>query len=42
MADSHRREVVLGFESKLMCVANAIMPSLIDWILARTLTRRGD
>jgi len=42
MADSKRREVVLGFESKLMCVANALMPSLIDWILARALTRRGD
>jgi short-subunit dehydrogenase len=42
MADSRRREVVLGLESKLMCLIDAVAPGAIDWVMARALTRRED
>ena len=42
MASSRRRERILGFESKLMTLGDVIAPGLIDWILARTLTRKPD
>jgi dehydrogenase/reductase SDR family protein 7B len=42
MADSRRREIVLGFEAKLLCVADAIAPGLVDRILARALIRPSD
>lgn len=42
MADNRRREVVLGLESRLMCRIDAVAPALIDWLLARALTRRED
>ena len=40
MATSRRSEALLGVESKLMIFADAIAPRLVDWLLARTLTRR--
>jgi short-subunit dehydrogenase len=42
MAASRRRERILGFESKLMNFADVIAPGLVDWILARALTRKPD
>jgi short-subunit dehydrogenase len=42
MASSRRRERILGFESKLMTFVDVISPGLIDWILARSLTRKHD
>jgi short-subunit dehydrogenase len=41
MAGSRRREMILGAEAKAMTFVNALAPGLIDWLLARTLTRRG-
>lgn len=41
MASSRRRERILGFESKLLTFVDMISPALIDWILARTLTRKS-
>lgn len=37
MAGSRRREVVLSAEGKLLTLANAAAPRLVDWLLARTL-----
>jgi short-subunit dehydrogenase len=42
MADSRRRERVLSFEAKLLCFADSIAPGLIDRMLARMLTSKGD
>jgi short-subunit dehydrogenase len=42
MASSRRRERILGFESKLLTFLDVISPGLVDWILARTLTRKPD
>jgi short-subunit dehydrogenase len=39
MARSRRRERVLGWEGKLLCLANALAPGLVDRVLARVLTR---
>lgn len=39
MADSTRRERILGFEAKLLTFADLLLPGLIDRILARTLNR---
>ncbi len=41
MAASRRRERILGFEAKLLTLADTLSPALIDWLLARALTRRG-
>jgi short-subunit dehydrogenase len=41
MARSRRREVVLSAEGRLMVLVNALSPRLMDWILAKTLVRRG-
>jgi short-subunit dehydrogenase len=40
MAGSRRREAILGFEAKLLVWGDALAPGLVDWILARSLTRR--
>jgi short-subunit dehydrogenase len=40
MAGSRRREMILGAESKAMTLLDTLAPGLIDWLLARTLTRR--
>ena len=40
MAGSRRREVILGVEAKLLHLADTLAPGLIDWLLARMLTRR--
>jgi NAD(P)-dependent dehydrogenase (short-subunit alcohol dehydrogenase family) len=37
MAGSHRREVIVGFEAKLLWLADALLPGLVDRFLARTL-----
>jgi short-subunit dehydrogenase len=42
MAASRRRERILGAESKLMVFVDALAPALIDWVLARMLTRKRD
>lgn len=42
MAASRRRELVLTPEGKALAWANALAPGLIDRILARVLTRRGN
>jgi len=42
MADSRRRERVLGLEAKLLCLADSIAPGMIDRMLARMLTSKGD
>jgi short-subunit dehydrogenase len=39
MAGSRRRERILGIEAKLMTFADLLAPGLVDWILARALTR---
>jgi hypothetical protein len=39
-ADSRRRERILGLESKAMTFLDTLVPGLIDWLLARALTRR--
>ena len=39
MAGSRRKERVLGIEAKAMTWVDALAPGLIDWLLARTLTR---
>lgn len=39
MADSRRREQILGVEAKLMVLADLLLPGLVDRILARTLNR---
>ena len=39
MAGSRRREHILGAEAKLMVLADTLAPGLVDWILARALTR---
>jgi short-subunit dehydrogenase len=41
MSRSRRREHVLSGEGRLMLVLNALSPSLLDRILARTLNPRG-
>jgi short-subunit dehydrogenase len=40
MAASRRRERILGIEAKLMTLVDTVAPAVMDWILARTLTRR--
>lgn len=40
MAESTRPELLLGFESRLLVLADALAPRLVDWLLWRTLTRR--
>ena len=40
MAGSRRREVILGFEARLMWLADALLPGFIDGLLARMLTRK--
>ena len=39
LSRSTRREKVLGLEARLMTWADLVSPALVDWILARTLTR---
>jgi short-subunit dehydrogenase len=41
MARSTRRETVLSAEGRLMVVVDAIAPRFMDWVLAKTLVRRG-
>ena len=38
MADSRRRERILGAESKLMAFVDTLAPAVVDWVLARMLT----
>ncbi len=40
MAGSRRREMILGAEAKAMTFVDTLAPGLIDWLLARMLTRR--
>jgi short-subunit dehydrogenase len=40
MAASDRRELVIGVEAKLMVLGNVLAPRLVDWLLARALTRK--
>jgi len=40
MAGSRRREMILGVEAKALTFVDSLLPGLIDWLLARTLTRR--
>jgi len=40
MAGSRRREMILGAESKALTLVDTLAPGLIDWLLARTLTRK--
>jgi len=40
MADSRRREMILGFEARLLWIADAIAPGFIDGLLARMLTKK--
>jgi len=42
MAGSRRKERILGGEAKLMTFVDLLAPGLIDRILARALTQRGD
>ena len=41
MSRSSRREMVLSAEGRLMVVVNALSPRLMDWVLAKTLVKRG-
>jgi len=41
MADSRRREVVIGVEAKLLALVDAVAPGFVDWFLARVLTRKS-
>jgi short-subunit dehydrogenase len=41
MAGSRRREVILGAEAKLLAFVDTVAPGLVDWILARALTRKS-
>lgn len=41
MAGSRRREIVLGYDAKLLNLANHVAPGLVDRMLSRLLTRRG-
>ena len=41
MAGSRRHERILGFEGKLMTFVDLLAPRLVDWMLARMLTRKG-
>ena len=40
MAGSRRREMILGVEAKLLRLADTLAPGLIDWLMARMLSRR--
>ncbi len=40
MAGSRRREMILGAEAKALTFVDTLAPGLIDWLLARMLTRR--
>lgn len=42
MAASRRRERILGVEAKLMTFVDSLAPGVIDWILARALTRKNE
>ena len=39
MADSRRRERIIGFELKLMSFLDALAPGLVDRLLVRALGR---
>lgn len=41
MSRTRRRERILGIEAKAMTLVDTLAPALIDWLLARTLTRSG-
>ena len=41
MAASRRRELVLGFESKLMSFLDGMLPGFVDWVLVRALRRKS-
>ena len=38
MADSHRREKILGLENKLLAMTDSLFPGLTDKLLTRMLT----
>jgi short-subunit dehydrogenase len=40
MADSRRREIILGAEAKLLAFADTLAPGLVDWFLASALNRK--
>ena len=41
MARNDRPELLVGFETKLLVLADLISPRFVDWLLARALTRRA-
>lgn len=41
MAGSRRREMILGVEAKLLCLADTLAPRWVDRLLSRMLTRGG-
>jgi len=41
MADSNRREIILGAEAKLLAFVDTLAPGLVDWFLARALARKS-